>query len=268
MAIPLATLLKTGASIAAPFAISGAAALVRKFKDWRDPGRHARFQRAQVLKRIGVTPEQYQLRRQNLAEALQSLEQPQRVFLPQQARMQRGEDITAGLPQEIGEEARPARPGNLTAILNAMGQTARTGYQEDLARIGARRGPVRNPVGRTSGQLAMMSEALRGRATGLARDRFRLLSDYANRAAMAELEAGATGLQRGEAENRLQNFLQQLRQQQLGGQQAEYLGQQQLGIDEAQLRNILEGERYRQGVRQYRIGQQEPYIAQQAPQGV
>jgi len=248
---------------AAPYVLKGGAYGLRKFKQWKDP---EGFRRQQILKQAGATPEQYELRKQNLSEALGAMQRPQQVFLPRQAQMQQGGDITAGLPQEIGRPAQPARPGSLTEVLNAMNQGARTGYQEDLAGIGARRGPVRNPLGRTSGQLGMMSDALRGRATNLARNRFQLLADFANRNAMSEMEAGGVNLQRGGAQNQLQNFLQQMRQQQQGGIQAQYLGQQGMNVDEANLRNILEGERYQQGIRQFRIGQQEPYTAQPAPQ--
>jgi len=260
MALPLAAILA-----AAPYVLKGGAYLIDKYRRWRDP---EGFRRAEIFKRVGITPEQYELRRQNLEQALGTLQDPQRVFLPAQAQMQQPADITAGLPQQVGAQPVAARPTGLAGLLASLGGAARSGYQEDLARIGARRGPVRNPLGRTSGQLGMMTEALRGRATGLAQDRFRLLSDYATRSAVSDIEAAGLGMQREGAQGRLQNFLAQLRRQQQAGQQEQYLGQQGLNLGEANLRNILEGERYRQGVRRFALGQQAPYTAQPAPQGV
>jgi len=266
MAIGLGALLK-GAMFAAPYALQGVAAGIRRFKRGRNP---TQYDRQQILKRVGVTEEQAALRKQNLEEALAALSQPQRIFESPQVRMQAGEDITAGLPQEVGQEAQPTAPriGSLIPILNAMAATARSGYQEDLARIGESQGPVRNPVGRTSGYQAMIGAARTRRGTDLYTRQTDLLRQYANRSGLAELEAGALNVQRAGAQTQLQNFLEQLRQQQAAGLQSQYLGQRQLGTDQANLRNILEAERYRQGVRQFRIGQQPHYTAQAAPEGI
>jgi len=263
MAISLAALLAIGAI--APTIINAATSGIKKFKRFRDP---EGYQRQEILKQFNITPEQYDLRRQNLQEGLGAFISPQQIFNPAQANIPATENIGLELPQTIGTPAQAQRPGGLAEILNLIAQNARTGYQNDLAAIGARRGPVRNRVGRTSGQLGLMSEALRGRIQGFAQDRFKLLSDYANRNAIADIEAGNLNLQRESSQDQLSNFIEQFMQQQQAGQQQQFLGQQQLNRDEANLRNILGGEQYQQRIRQYQIGQQAPYTFQQAPEGV
>ena len=266
--------LGTAASYAAPYVLPAVAAAtpwllgkaaggVRKFKEWRDP---AGFRRQQILKQVGATPEQYQLRRQSLSRALQGMRPIQDVFHPRMAQMQQAGDITAGLPTQVGTAPQPQYARGLSGLLGAMDQAARSGYQTDLAQIGVHRGPVRNPLGRTSGQLAMMQDALRNRMTGLAQSRAQLLGDFATRNAMAQLEAGNLGLQRDEANTALTNFLNQLRQQQQQGVRADYLGQMQQNIGEAGLQNILGAEQQQQAVRQFQIGQQPAYTAQRVPQ--
>lgn len=257
MAIGLGTILGL-----APLALRGISAGLKYLGVNRDQGR---VRKKDIIKQSAVTPEQAAIKQQSLQQGVKALRTPQQVFLPGQPQMQEAGDITAGLPQQIGQASGVQRPGGLMGILNAIQSAAQSGYQEDLARIGARRGPVRNPLGRTSGYSGMASQALRSRASGLLRDRYKLISDYANRATNAELEAGALGVQREGAQNQLQNFLNQLRQQQVAGEQEEFLGQRQLEIDEATLRNILEAERYRQGIRKYRLGQQSQFMTQQSP---
>ena len=260
--------LGTGATIglaALPYALRAISWGVNKTKRGLYP---EYYRRQNIFKRINATPEQYELRKQNLQEGLASIARPQRVFGPERMQVEPGEDLTGNFPQQVGRRAQPARPGSLSAILQTMDQSARSGYQNDVAEIGTRLGPVRNPIGRSSGQLGMMADALKERASGLAQNKFNLLANYANRNAMSEIESGGLNLQRDEAQNQLQNFLNQARTQQISGRQSQYLGQQQLGIDRSRLRNILEGELAQQGLRQYRIGQQNRYNVQRIPGGV
>ena len=252
-----------GAVGAVPAALSGISSAFGGIKRRLNPEYH---RQQDIYKRLNVSPKQYELRRQQLQEGLASMKSPQSVFFPEQAQMQQLEDITRGLPQQVGSPAQAARPGSLAAILNMMNQGARSSYQTDLAAIGARRGAGRGFGGRTSGGFAMRGEALKGRATNLAQDKFKLLSNFANRNLMADMELGQTNLQRDESQNQLMNFLSQLQQQQQGGLQEEYLGQQGLNIDQANLQNILGGEQYQQGIRQFRLGQESPYRLQQPTQ--
>jgi len=251
------------AIMAAPWLLRQAGSGVRKFKEWRDP---AGFRKQQILKQVGITPEQHQLRRQSLSRALQSMRPIQDVFSPRMAQMQQPGDITAGLPTTVGTAPTPQYARGLSGLLGAMDQSARSGYQRDIAQIGVRRGPARNPLGTGSGHLGMMQEALRNRMTGLAQSRAQLLGDFATRNALAQLEAGNLGLQREEANTALTNYLNQIRQQQQQGVRADYLDQMQQNIGEAGLANILGAEQQQQATRQFQIGQQPAYTAQRVPQ--
>jgi len=245
--------------------LKGGAWALDKFQRWRDP---EGMQRKDIFKQLDTTPEQYELRRQTLEQALSGMRTPQQVFAPAQARMLGAQDITAGLPQQVGGIAIPQRPGGLLDILGTMDAQARSGYESDLARIGAMRGPARNPVGRTSGTLGMRLGALRERGQQLAQNRFQLLADYANSNQLAQLEALRTNIGQQRAQTQLQDFLANMQRQQQAGIQQGYLAQQQQNIGEAGLRNIMEAERYRQGTQRFRIGQQAPYSAQTMPEGV
>ena len=247
----------------APYAIQAGGWLANKWQTSR-PG----YQKASALKRAGITPEQYDLRKQELEQGLAMSQDPQQLFLPRQAQMQQGQDFTQGLPQQVGQQQQPQYAGGLASILSRMGQSARSGYDSDIAGIGAMRGPSRNPRGRSSGMQAMMRQAMIGRQTGFLQDRFQLLSDFANRNAMSEIESGALNVQRGGAQNRLQNFLADMKRRQQGMGQEQYLGQQQYNINQAGMRNILGSEQQRQGSRRFNIGQRDQYITQQAPQGI
>jgi len=251
------------AANALPIALQGIGLGLRKLRQWRNP---QELRRQQILKRQGITPEQYDLRKQSLEQSLRGMRSIPDVFSPAAPRVQPQADITAGLPQQIGQEASPQRATGLAALLNILDQGATSGYQSDLAQIGARRGPVRNPVGRTSGQLAMMKDALTNRMSGLARSRGQLLGDFATRNAIAEIEAGNLNAQGEQVNTALMNMLNQLRQQQQLGMQADYLGQMRQNIGQAGFANIMGAEQQQQAIRQFNLGQQSPYTMQVAPQ--
>jgi len=252
--------------VAGPPVLRGISSGLRWLRSKWDP---VGFKKQETLKSLNITPEQYDIRRRNLQEGLAAIKTPTQIFSPMSPAVRQQQDITAGLPTTIGGGVRPARPTGLSALLGSLATSARSGYEEDLARIGARPRAVRNPVGRTSGELGMRQEALRGRSIGYAKGAMGLLSDYATRNAIAELEAQNTGLQRDESQQALQNFLSGLRQRQQSGMQQDYLGQQRYNLAASQLSNLSAQERYQQGLRRYQIGMQTPYnIQQQRMRGV
>lgn len=236
----------------------------RDYRRWRDP---EGVRRQEILQRTGQTPEEYEYRMNILRQAMGEGQGPQRVFGAPEAPPPPAPPIEEFDPEFAARqraiEAQVPGANTLRDVLNNMNQAARSGYSRDAAMIGARRGPGRNAIGRTSGELGFRSDALRQRATDLAQNRFKLLSDYANRFGMAEIEAGGANLQQQQTQNQLSNFLQNLQQQNVQGQREGYLGQRGLESGYTNLRNILEGERYQQGTRQMRIGLQPSYQLQQ-----
>lgn len=258
----LLSTLGTGALVAAPYAIKGIGKLIGAYQRWKNP---EYYERQQVLKRTGITPEQYELRRQNLEEAANVLQNQQRLFLPAQAGPVSMQDLAAGIPQQIGQEAQPVRPGGLADILGRMQQAAREGYQQDAAAIGTQAGRRFSGNIKSASTLGQYNQAYAGRATGYGKSAFDLLKDYANRNAIAEIEAGSLNARRGQAQNALQRLIMQTRLQGQGLGQQEQLNQQQQYNQQAALRNLQEQERYIGAGRKYRIGQQSPYTVEQQP---
>lgn len=260
MALTFATaigLINAGATVA-----DLASAGLRKYQEWRDP---VGFNKTQALRRANISPEQYEIRRRLLSEGLQTLQNPQMLFSPGVPQLQQAGGETEGIPTQLGEGAQPQYTNGLAGLLNNLAAQAQRGYQEDLGRIGSRFG-ARNVVGRSSGELGLRQEAQTGRGLSYLRNAYQYLQDYATRNAIAEIEAGKTNVAQTAAEQRLQDFATRVQQQQQGGFQAEYLGQQNQALGEAQLGNILSNEQRQQAVRKYQAGQISPYEIQQTQQ--
>jgi len=249
--------LPLGAWAAGGLARLGSAGL-RKLRQLRDP---VGFRKQEALQEIGITPEQYDVRRRNMLEGLQALKTPQQVFAPRPITQMSQRDVTAGLSSQIGGNITPQRPGGLAALLDNQATMARRGYESAVAQIGARRMPGRSARGGggSSAEYGMMRDALKGGAIGYTQNVMKLLGDYATRNAMADIEAGQTSMEMSDAEKKLQSLLNNLRMQQQAGMQEGYLGQQQYGLEEQRLRNMLSGEERQQALRKYQVGMQSPY---------
>jgi len=247
MAIALGTIL--GAAAAAPYIWKGGRALYNKYSKWRDPDA---YKRKEVFRQRNITPEQYDLSKRNLQEAMDYLQNPQRVYRPAQATMQQQGNIPTISP--IGSQGQAQRLPGLAGRLQGLERAASSGYHTDIASLGSRLSQL-NPMGvRSASTLGLFQDAYKNRLKGLIGDQYNLLSQYRTQSGIQDIEGGALDLDRQRINAALMGNQADLLRRQGGLGQSDFLSQQQFNLGQSGLQNLWSNERARMANQQLQYG--------------
>jgi len=243
---------------ALPYALRAGAYGIDKYKQWKNP---YQYQRNRTLSQMNVTPEAYELQKQNLQQGLAYLQNRQNIVQPQEARMRQAGGIAAGVPAQV-ENVDPAQPlRGLPAILRNMQEAGQRGYQQD---VGAYQSQMGRRLGYGSSNVAgALQDLYLNRAQQTGQNQLQALTNYARQNAITDIEGRRLAAGQGQAQNELDEFIGRLGRGEQGLAQQDYLQQQQRGQNVADIFNQYNQQRYRQGVQQYQIGNQPAFNVQQ-----
>jgi len=241
-----------------PYALKAGAWGIDKFRRKRNP---YQYQRNRTLSQMNVTPEAYELQKQNLQQGLAYLQNRQNIVQPQEARMRQSGNIAASVPAQV-ENVDPAQPlSGLPALLRNMQQAGQRGYQQD---VGAYQSQMGRRLGYGSSNVAgALQDLYLNRAQQTGQNQLQALANYARQNAITDIEGRRLAAGQGQAQNQLDEFIGRLGRGEQGLAQQDYLQQQQRGQNVADIFNQYNQQRYRQGVQQYQIGNQPAFNVQQ-----
>jgi len=255
----------TGALIGAgvallPEALKGGAYALDRYRKWKNP---YAYRRDKVLGQMNLGPEAYELQKQNLSKGLKYLSSGQNTFQPRRVLYQQGSNIAGGLPQTVGDAPQVQKLTGLAAMLQSIKEANERGYRRDYGQLSSQV-EASNPLGLMgSDAVGAFNELYNERARQSAQSQLGALSDYARQNAIVDIENQNLGLGQIGAQTELQSFLSGLNRAETGMSQQDFLRRQEHSQGQSNLLNRYGSERYRQGVQQYRMGNQPVYNLQQ-----
>jgi len=244
--------------MALPHVLKGGAWGIDKYKQWKKP---YKYNRNRILSQMNLSPEAYNLQKQNLEQGLSYLNRPQNVLRARQFGMATPGNIGVNVPQQI-ENVEPEQPlTGLPALLRNMVSSGQRGYESDI-------GSYQTMMG---GQLRYGSSNIAGalkdfylnRQQQVAQNQLEALKNYARQNAIIDIEGQRLTGQQESAQSDLDRFLMRLRGGNVGLSQQDYLNRQAQEQNRVNMLNQYNQQRYSQAARQYQIGNQPTFNLQQ-----
>lgn len=237
-------------------------ALRNQFKNsGRDPNQ---LVTEDTIRQRVMTPEQGQLRRNELNQAIQMLTQPRRIYNNRNMQYIPGANpnVDTNIDQNINQQP---LGGLARRLLNIERSNMVGGLGSDYSQLESSLVNL-DPLGaQASGRQALRGQAFKGRFNRTLVDQMRMLSDFSTQNYLNTLEGQRLNRLKEQIQNQLQQEGGVLGRESQGLGQAGYMSQRVLGARETDLLNEAENQRLGMGNRKYQYGLTPNYRYQQAP---
>jgi len=252
-----------------PWWIYGGAMLGREILNWRNRLKNrGRDPNALVpqetIQQQTMTPEQRQLRSQELNQAIQMLSQPQRIYRNRPSLYM--QTPSGQIDTTINQSTTQAPLGGLSRrLLNIERANMGGGLRGDLSQVENLIAGI-NPLGlRSSGRQALRGEAFKNRFNQTLMGQMGMLTDFATQNRLNRLSGQRLGRLRSQIEGQLSGDASSLGRESEGLDQSQLMAQRVLGAGQINMLNELENQRRAAANRSYGFGLRPSLRTQQSP---